>query len=83
MLDRASPERPPRCAVFYDHLITVDLHVDDPICFEPLDVFSVRFMPKTTRNHRSIPAVTCEELTTMTPSFSVKSPGAPERDPNA
>jgi hypothetical protein len=47
MLDRASPERPPRCAVFCDHLITVDLHVDDPICFEPLEVFPVRFVPET------------------------------------
>jgi hypothetical protein len=47
MLDRASPERPPRCAVFCDHLVTVDLHVDDPICFESLEVFPIRFVPET------------------------------------
>jgi hypothetical protein len=83
MLDRVSPARPPRRTTFRDHLITVDLHVDVPIFFESLEVFPVRFMPETNRNHRSIPAIVGEELTTTTSSFSVKPPGAPERNPNA
>jgi hypothetical protein len=41
-------------------------------------------VPETTRNHRSIPAVSApQELTATTPSFSVKPPGAPKRDPNS
>jgi hypothetical protein len=47
MLDRASPERTPRRAAFRDRLVTVDLHVDDPICFESLEVFPCKIRAET------------------------------------
>jgi hypothetical protein len=47
MLDRASPARTPQHAAFHDHLVTVDLHIDVPICSESLEVFPVRFVPET------------------------------------